>query len=52
MSVSLQMQMKNGTPQYTLTVPKILVEAEGFEKGQKFKWSKIQGKLAIDPVKA
>ncbi|WP_321430848.1 hypothetical protein [uncultured Methanolobus sp.] len=51
MSVKLQEQIKNGTPQYTVTVPKSLVEAEGFEKGQKFKWVKVQGLYAIEPVR-
>jgi hypothetical protein len=51
MSVKLQSQLKNGTPQYTLTLPKNIVEAEGFMKGQKFRWVKVQGLYAIEPVR-
>ncbi|MDK2948525.1 MAG: hypothetical protein PWQ63_1685 [Methanolobus sp.] len=52
MSVVLQEHFKRGTPQYTLTLHKNLVEAEGYVKGQKFRWVKIDGLLAIEPVRS
>ncbi|WP_319507322.1 hypothetical protein [uncultured Methanolobus sp.] len=36
--------------QYKITVPKNIVELEGFKKGQKFNIIKIQGYLALEPV--
>ena len=42
------LQESNG--QYRLTIPKNIVELEGYKKGQKFNIIKVQGYLALQPV--
>ncbi len=42
------LQEYNG--QYRLTLPKNIMELEGFKKGQKFNIIKVQGYLALEPI--
>lgn len=51
MPIILQEQIKNGSSQFTVTFPKKLAEAEGFQKGQKFNWVRNQGLYALEPVR-
>lgn len=37
--------------QFTLTIPKKLVELEGLKKGDRFKIVKVQGYLALEPIR-
>ncbi|AFV25349.1 hypothetical protein Mpsy_3150 [Methanolobus psychrophilus R15] len=46
--MTIKLQERNG--QYSITLPKNIVEIEGFEKGQKFEVIKLQGYLALKPV--
>ena len=43
------LQEYNG--QYRLTLPKNIMELEGFKKGQKFEITKEQGYLTLKPVR-
>jgi AbrB family looped-hinge helix DNA binding protein len=43
------LQEYNG--QYRITIPKDIVELEGLKKGDKFKVVKVQGYLALEPVR-
>lgn len=47
MVVSLQ----EHSGQYRLTIPKEIVEMEKLQKGDRFRIVKIQGYLALEPVK-
>ncbi|WP_319506897.1 hypothetical protein [uncultured Methanolobus sp.] len=44
----ITLQEFNG--QYRLTMPKNIMEIEGYKKGQKFEVIKVQGYLALKPV--
>jgi len=37
--------------QYRLTIPKNIVKLEGLKKGDKFNLVKVQGYLALEPVR-
>ena len=37
--------------QYKITIPKNIVELEGLKKGDKFNIIKVQGYLALEPVR-
>ena len=43
------LQESNG--QFRLTIPKDIVELEGLKKGDRFKIVKVQGYLALEPVR-
>ncbi len=43
------LQEVNG--QYTITIPKNIIEMEGLKKGDKFKIVKVQGYLALEPMR-
>lgn len=43
------LQESNG--QYRITIPKNIVELEGLKKGDEFKVIKVQGYLALEPVR-
>jgi len=46
--MTVTLQDNNG--QYKITIPKNIIELEGFKKGQKFNIIKVQGYLALEPV--
>ncbi|AFV23458.1 hypothetical protein Mpsy_1250 [Methanolobus psychrophilus R15] len=46
--MTVKLQKRNG--QYSITLPKNIVESEGFDKGQLFEIIKLQGYLALKPV--
>ncbi len=43
------LQEYNG--QFRLTIPTTIVDVENWKKGQKFKWIKVQGYYALEPMR-
>jgi|GEM_PF-2534502 len=48
-NMPIKLQERNG--QYSITLPKNIIEFEGFQKGDKFEIVKIQGYIALKPIR-